>query len=359
MCQSKKARRRHGGMTKINVEDAVGTRLAHDITEIRPGVFKGPSFRRGHLVREKDVCRLMRLGKRQLYILDLKENQVHEDDAVLELATALAGPGITFGREAREGKLQLMAAYTGLLKINTTALLEFNLIPDVMCAALHDNIPVFKGQIVAGTRAVPLVIERQQLDRAVALAREQAPVFSVKTYYRKKVRLVITGNEVYEGLIEDRFKAIVKDKLAAFGATLLETVILPDDVRRIAETIGRFAGADTDMVITTGGMSVDPDDVTRHGIRQVGVDTIHYGAAVLPGAMFQLAYKGNLPIVGIPACGLYHRITIFDLVLPRLLAGEVLDERDLARFAVGGLCLDCEVCRYPACSMGKTASVAI
>jgi molybdenum cofactor synthesis domain-containing protein len=353
MCQSSDPSGSNRGMTKISVEAAVGTRLAHDITEIRPGEFKGPSFRRGHKVREEDVCHLMRLGKRHLYVLDLDAAQVHEDDAVVELAAALAGPGITFGSRPKEGKLQLQAAYTGLLKINTRALVAFNLMPDVMCASLHDNVPVSQGQIVAGTRAVPLVIQRDALDRALALAREEAPIFSVKTYHRKNVRLVITGNEVYEGLIEDRFEAIVKEKLAAFGASLLETVILPDDAERIADTVRRFAAADTDMVVTTGGMSVDPDDVTRHGIRLAGVDALHYGAAVLPGSMFQLAYKGDMPIVGLPACGLYHPTTIFDLVLPRLLAGERLDEQDLAHFAVGGMCLNCAVCRYPACPMGK------
>ncbi|WP_319522208.1 molybdopterin-binding protein [uncultured Desulfosarcina sp.] len=343
----------NGGMTKIKVEEAVGTRLAHDITEIRPGEFKGPSFRRGHQVQEQDVCRLMRLGKRHLYVLDLEEGQVHEDNAVVELATALAGPGVSFGNDPKEGKLQLTAAYDGLLKINTRALVDFNMIPEVMCAAMHNNVPVKRGQIVAGTRAIPLVIEREVLDRAVALARQQAPIFSVKTYYRKKIRLLITGNEVYDGLIEDRFEAIVKKKLTAFGASLMETVILPDDPERIARTVRRFSEADTDMIVTTGGMSVDPDDVTRHGIKQAGVDTQYYGSAVLPGAMFLLAYIGDMPVVGIPACGIYHETTIFDLVLPRLLAGERLDDRDLARFAVGGLCLDCPVCRYPACSMGK------
>lgn len=353
MCQPHEARQWPGGITKINVEDAVGTHLAHDITEIRPGEFKGPSFRRGHRVREQDVCRLMRLGKRHLYILDLKDDQVHEDDAVLELAPALAGPGISFDREPREGKLHLTAAYPGLLKVNVAALVDFNLIPDVMCAALHDNVPVNQGQIVAGTRAIPLVIARQELDRAVAIATARGPIFRVKAYYRRKVRLVITGNEVYDGLIEDRFASIVQAKLAAFGLSLLETVIVPDDVQQIADTVGRMAAADTDLIITTGGMSVDPDDVTRHGIRLAGVDTLHYGAAVLPGAMFLLAYRGDLPIMGMPACGLYHRTTVFDLVLPRLLAGERLDNRDLAAFAAGGLCLNCVTCRYPACPMGK------
>jgi molybdenum cofactor synthesis domain-containing protein len=354
MCHSHDTRRSNDGMTKINVEEAVGTRLAHDITEIRPGEYKGPSFRRGHRVRQEDVCHLMRLGKRHLYVLDLDAGQVHEDDAVAELAASLAGPGVTFGGHPKEGKLQLKAAYTGLLKINARALVAFNLIPDVMCASLHDNMPVSQGQVVAGTRAIPLVIERDVLDRALALAREASPIFSVKAYHRKKVRLVITGNEVYDGLIEDRFEAIVKEKLTAFGASLLQTVILPDDAEKIAVTVRRFADDNTDMIITTGGMSVDPDDVTRHGIRLAGVDALYYGAAVLPGSMFQIAYKNGMPIVGIPACGLYHTTTIFDLVLPRLLAGERLDEEDLARFAVGGMCLNCAECRYPVCPMGKT-----
>ncbi|MEJ2642904.1 MAG: molybdopterin-binding protein [Desulfosarcinaceae bacterium] len=342
-------------LSKIPIEAAVGSRLAHDITEIRPGEFKGPSFKRGHKVAHEDLCHLMRLGKRHLYVLDLKENQVHEDDAVLELATALAGPGVGFSGQPHEGKLQLTAAYDGLLKIDTEALVAFNLLPDVMCASRHNDVPVRQGAVLAGTRAIPLVIDRERLDKAVALATEKAPIFSVKSYSRTKVRLIITGNEVYDGLIEDRFEAILGDKLAAFGVDLLETVVLPDKVERIADTTRRFLAADTDLIVTTGGMSVDPDDVTRLGIRQAGVDRLYYGAGALPGAMGMLAYRGETPIVGIPACGLFHQATVFDLLLPRLLAGENPDDLDLARLSVGGLCLDCKVCRYPDCSFGKCA----
>lgn len=343
-------------LTKIPVERAVGTRLAHDITEIRPGEYKGPSFRKGHKVERQDLCHLMRLGKRHLYVLNLEENQVHEDDAVTELAAALSGPGVTFGAKPKEGKLQLSAAYSGLLKINTEALVEFNLIPDVMCASLHSNVPVAQGQVVAGTRAVPLIIDRAVLDQAVGLARRESPVFSVNAYHRLRVRLIITGNEVYDGLIEDKFEQIVRHKLEALGASLEETVILPDNRQVIADHTRRFLASNTDLIITTGGMSVDPDDVTRLGIRDAGVDELYYGAAVLPGAMGMLAYKQKIPIVGIPACGLYHKTTVFDLLLPRLLAGENPDNRDLARLSVGGLCLDCAVCRYPVCSFGKTGS---
>ena len=358
MYKSQDAPQQNDGMTKIKIEEAIGTRLAHDITEIRPGEFKGPSFRRGHQVQEQDVCHLMRLGKRHLYVLDLKEGQVHEDDAVMELAEALAGPGVSFGNDPKEGKLQFTAAYDGLLKVNTRALVEFNLVPDVMCAAMHNNVPVTRGQKVAGTRAIPLVIKREALNRAVAIAQDQAPIFSIKTYHRKKIRLLITGSEVYDGLIEDRFEAIVKKKLTAFGASLLETVILPDDAERIAATVQQFSETDTDMIVTTGGMSVDPDDVTRHGIRQAGVDTLYYGSGVLPGAMFLVGElrgpKGRLPILGVPACALFHATTVLDLVLPRVLAGEEFDRNKIAELGHGGFCQNCvDGCRFPVCGFGR------
>jgi len=340
-------------LKKIRVEDAVGSRLAHDITEVRPGEFKGPSFRKGQRIETGDLCHLMRLGKRHLYVLDLKKDQVHEDDAVLELADALAGPGVTYSPWPREGKIQLRADYQGLFKVDVPSLIQFNLIPDVMCASRHTNTPVMKGQDLAGTRAVPLVIHRTVLDQAVEVARSAFPVFSVKAFNHFHARLIITGNEVFDGLIEDRFEAIVRDKLEAYGAQLLETVILPDDRRMIADKVTSFLNAGTELIVTTGGMSVDPDDVTRSAIMDAGVDAIHYSAAVLPGAMFQIAYKGDIPIVGIPACALYHKTTVFDLMLPRLLVGEKPDHRDLARLAHGGLCLDCADCTFPDCSFGK------
>jgi hypothetical protein len=338
----------------IKVEDAVGTALAHDITEIRPGEFKGCSFRRGHIVEPKDLCHLMRLGKRHLYALDLQKDQVHEDKAVFELAEALAGPGVIFEQNPKEGKLELTAAVDGLLKVNVETLTDFNLIEDVMCASLHTNTPVTKGQKVAATRAIPLVIERPMLDKAINTACAGAPIFTVKPFKAMKVRLIITGSEVYEGLIEDRFEKLVDQKITGYGALLLDTVILPDDRDLIAEKVTEFLEDGTDLIVTTGGMSVDPDDVTRAAIFDAGMDQLYYGAAVLPGAMFLLAYKGASAIAGIPACGLYHQTTIFDLILPRLLAGERPAERDLACLAHGGLCRDCKVCSYPACSFGKS-----
>jgi Probable molybdopterin binding domain len=353
MCNSRNSKQYDESLVRIPIEEAVGTCLAHDITEIRPGEFKGPSFRRGHKIQSQDLCHLMRLGKRHLYVLNLDPDQVHEDDAVMELASALSGPGVTFGGKPAEGKLQLQAASSGLLKVRVEPLVEFNLVPEVMCASLHDNVPVTQGQVIAGTRAVPLVIAREALARALDVARRHSPIFSVKAYTRRRVRLAITGNEVFEGLIEDKFEAIVRRKLEAYGASLEETVILPDDADLIADQTRRFMAAGAELIITTGGMSVDPDDVTRLGIRKAGVDRIYYGAAALPGAMCLLAYQEDVPIIGIPACGLYHQTTVFDVLLPRLLAGENPDQRDLARLSVGGLCWNCTVCRYPACAFGK------
>lgn len=356
MSHSRDSKRYDERLMKIPVEDAVGTCLAHDITEIRAGEFKGPSFRRGHIIRSQDLCHLMRLGKRHLYVLKLGPDEVHEDDAAVELAAALAGPGVAFEGRPREGKLQLQAAYDGLLKVRVEPLVEFNLVPEVMCASLHDNVPVTQGQVIAGTRALPLVVGREALDEALGVALGQGPIFSVKAYVRRRAGLIITGSEVYEGLVEDRFEAVVRRKLDGYGASLAETVILPDDADLIAAHVRRFMARGTDLIVTTGGMSVDPDDVTRLGIRKAGVERIYYGAAALPGAMCLLAYQGDLPIIGIPACGLYHATTVFDILLPRLLAGEAPDERDLARLSVGGLCRDCEACRYPACAFGKTLS---
>lgn len=353
MCQPAEHKQKTKPFKTIPVEQAVGTTLAHDMTQIIPGEFKGPAFKKGHRIEASDVCRLMRMGKNHLYILDLENGQVHEDEAVLELAAALSGPGVVFSGSPSEGKLELKAAYPGLFKVNADALTRFNLVDDVVCASIHNNTAVNTGQSLAATRAIPLVIQRGELDRALAVARENYPVFSVQMFNPLKVRLIITGDEVYKGLIKDRFREIVERKTSALGARLEEAVILPDDRDRIASQVRSFLEKDTDLIITTGGMSVDPDDVTRAGIEDAGFDEVLYSAAVLPGAMFLLGYRKEKTVIGLPACGLYHRTTVFDLVFPRIMAGERPGKKDLASLGHGGLCLNCPTCRFPACSFGK------
>ena len=338
----------------IPVAAAVGTTLAHDMTQIIPGKYKGPVFKKGHKVTTGDVCQLMRMGKKRLYVLDLDENQIHEDDAVFELASALSGPGVTFSGTPAEGKLELRADYPGLFKVNVDGLTEFNMSQDVMAASIHNNTPVTKAQSLAATRAIPLVIQRSDLDHAVDIARTCFPIFSVKLFDPLTVRLIITGDEVYNGLIKDKFKKIVEKKITQMGALLEESVILPDDQQRIARKINAFLDKKTDLIITTGGMSVDPDDVTKAAIDISGFNDIHYSAAVLPGAMFLLGYQEKATIMGLPACGLFHKTTIFDLILPRIMAGEKPGKRDLAQLGHGGLCLNCKSCTFPACAFGKS-----
>nr|WP_321400788.1 molybdopterin-binding protein [uncultured Desulfobacter sp.] len=338
----------------VPVQNACGMTIAHDLTEIVPGESKGPGFKRGHRVSAGDICRLQRMGKNNLYVLDLDESQVHEDEAVFELASALAGPGVEFSGTPREGKLELYASYPGLFKVNVEALTEFNMFDDVMCGSIHTNTAVEKGHSLAATRTIPLVIDRKTLDQATAFAKSAYPIFNVSMFNPLKIRLAIIGNEVYNGLVQDRFQAIVEEKTARLGARVLEVNILPDDRTKITAQIRDYLDKDTDLIITTGGMSVDPDDVTKESIEAVGFDEVHYSAAVLPGAMFLLGYTPKTTIMGLPACGLYHRTTIFDLILPRVMAGERPGKRDLASLCHGGLCRNCPTCRFPDCSFGKS-----
>jgi len=337
----------------IPLKDAVGTKLAHDITEIRPGEFKGAAFHKGHTVCNEDLCRLQKLGKNHLYLIDLEADEIHENEAAAIMAVALAGEGVTWKNEPREGKIGLKADRDGLLAVNVAALAAFNMIEEVMCATLHNHTLVKTGELVAATRAIPLVMKRMPIERAAAIAGQSGGVVSVRSLRQGKAGLIITGNEVYHGLIEDRFAPILTRKLIALGCEVGHISFAPDDTEIIRQAICAHIERGCDLVLLSGGMSVDPDDVTRKGIRLAGADEMHYGAAALPGAMFLVAYVGNVPLIGVPACGLHHRTTVLDLVLPRILAGEKIGKKELAFLGHGGLCLDCPECTYPHCSFGK------
>jgi molybdenum cofactor synthesis domain-containing protein len=391
---------RSGPVRTIPVTEAVGMVLAHDVTEIRKDEFKGPAFRKGHVVRQEDVCHLQRLGKEHLFVLTLGSDDMHEDEAAVAIARALMGEGVTIKGEPREGKITIIAGRDGLLKIDVDALRAFNLLGDVMCATLHTNTVVKKGQEVAGTRAIPLVVKKQVVEEAVEIANHvrkaefqsairnpqsaiegATGVIEVKELRRPKAGVVITGNEVYHGRIKDAFAPIITKKVEEYGGEIIGTYYAPDDEKIITERLRELLDAGADLLITTGGMSVDPDDVTRFAIRSLGATDITYGSAVLPGAMVLVGYlsiadcelrnadlressqqagqseirnpKSAIPILGIPACGMYHRTTVFDLILPRILAGERIGREALAELGHGGLCLHCTECRYPACPFGK------
>lgn len=337
----------------IPVAEAVGTILAHDVTEIRPGEFKGRAFKKGHLIREEDVCHLQRLGKEHLFVLQVAEDEVHENDAAYALARALMGDGVEIKDEPREGKIDIIAQRDGLLKIDRDALLAFNMLGEVMCATLHDNTVVKKGQTLAGTRAIPLVVKKHVVQAAVTIGESVGKIIQVKKIRKPKVGVVITGNEVYHGRIKDAFAPVITKKIEEIGGELVGVYYAPDDKAFIVDRLRELLNAGADMLITTGGMSVDPDDVTRFAIRELGAGDITYGSAVLPGAMFLIAYLDSIPIIGIPACGMYAKTTIFDLLLPRVLTGERIGRKEVAALGHGGLCLKCDVCRYPVCPFGK------
>lgn len=340
-------------MKTISLEEAVGTQLAHDITEIRPGEFKGAAFRKGHTVCEDDLCRLQRLGKNHLYVLEMAADEIHENEAAAILAEALAGAGVFWENNPREGKIDLFAAFDGLLRVNVPSLTAFNLVDEVMCATRHKHTLVKKGEKVAATRAIPLIMKRAAIERAAAIASQPGGVVSVQPLRSAQAGIIITGNEVYHGLIEDRFAPVLTEKVEALGSEVARLEFLPDDAEAIARTIRAFLAQGCDLLLLSGGMSVDPDDVTRHGIRLAGATEMHYGSAVLPGAMFLAAYLGDVPLLGVPACALHHRITVLDLLLPPILAGEKIGKMELALLGHGGLCRDCAVCLYPDCTFGK------
>jgi hypothetical protein len=337
----------------IPVDQSVGTILAHDITEIRPGQFKGPAFKKGHIIGEEDLPHLKRVGKEHLYVLHLEAGEVHEDDAALRLATALAGKGVVFDPHPSEGKIQLKASYHGLLKLDVAALIRMNLVPDISCSSRHINSVVEPGDVIAAVRAIPLIIDEENLKTAEEIALSVDDFFSVKPFSTPKTGIVITGNEVFTGLIDDKFAPIIRKKLQNYDCGIMGVAFAPDDRVRIANEIKQYLQLGAEMIVVAGGMSVDPDDITRVAIADAGAEDVVYGTPVLPGAMFLYGHFGDVPILGLPACVLFFRATVLDLILPRILAGESITREDLAAMAHGGMCLECETCHFPRCSFGR------
>lgn len=339
-------------MLEVPVTKAVGMVLCHDITEIIPGRVRR-AFRKGHVVRSEDIPRLRDLGKEHIYVWEPEPDLIHEDEAALRLARHAAGPGLDWD-EPNQGKVNLKAAYDGLLKVQEDRLNMVNSLDGVVFATLHNNRMVSKDQVVAGTRIIPLTIHRGILEEAENLCCQPAPLLAVKPFQPLWVGIVTTGSEVYEGRIRDGFCGVVRQKTAPLGGRPLGQVVVPDDPDLIALEIRRLIGEGAELILVTGGMSVDPDDVTPLGIRMTGADVVFYGAPVLPGSMFMLAYLGHVPVCGLPGCVMFNRTTIFDLLLPRIFAEERISRAEVVTLGHGGLCQECDVCRYPACSFGKS-----
>lgn len=339
-------------MKLMKVEDAVGQVLCHDITQIIKGVTKDAVFRKGHIITDEDIPVLLSVGKENIYIWENDETKLHENDAAMVLYDICKGEHM-HGSDIKEGKIELIADCDGVLKINREKLRNVNALGEMMIASRHGDFPVKKGAKLAGMRVIPLVIEKEKMERAKQVAGKE-PIFEIRPFVSKKAGVITTGSEVYHHRIEDTFTPVIVEKLSEYNIPVVKHVICDDNHEQITKEIKTMIQEGIDMVICTGGMSVDPDDKTPLAIKNAGVDMVTYGAPVLPGAMFLLGYyDGTIPVMGLPGCVMYSKRTIFDLVLPRILTDEKLTKEDFEVLGEGGLCLNCAVCTYPNCGFGK------
>ncbi|MDD5338369.1 MAG: molybdopterin-binding protein [Dehalococcoidales bacterium] len=339
-------------LRKVMLRDAVGLVIGHDLTKVVPGKSKEPVFRRGHVIKEEDLPELLSVGKEHVYVIELEEGEIHEEEAAIRIAKAIAGNNIEFSKP-KEGRINLIAKTHGLLKINVPLLKAVNSLEEILVATLHNNTICHPGMIVAGTKIVPLYTTDVKLNEVETLCQTNGKIIVIKPIPKRKVGSVITGNEIYKGTIQDKFVAIIKRKCEALGSIIHHQIIVPDIADVIAQAVKEAKNKGCDIIVVCGGMSVDPDDVTVEGIKQSGAQIISYGAPVMPGAMFLYAILGGVPILGTPAAASYYHSTIFDLVLPRVLCGEKLNREDIVELGHGGLCLNCEQCTYPLCPFGK------
>lgn len=339
-------------MNLIKTEDAVGHVLCHDITQIIKGVTKDAVFRKGHVVREEDIPILLSVGKEHLYVWEKEAGMLHENEAAAILGNLCRGEHMML-TPVKEGKIELIAATDGLLLVDLAKLKALNSLGEIMIASRHSHFPVKKGDKLAGTRIIPLVIAEEKMAEAQALSGSE-PLLTLKPFRHKKVGIITTGSEVYHGRIEDTFTPVLVEKIADYGAEVFDHVLHDDNPAAITASIQSMLTRGADMVLCSGGMSVDPDDRTPLAIKNTGATIVSYGAPVLPGAMFLLAYdeKGRA-IMGLPGCVMYAKRTIFDLILPRVMADVPVTAEDLAALGHGGLCLSCQPCTFPNCGFGK------
>ena len=339
-------------MKLIKTEDAVGHILCHDITQIIKDVIKDARFRKGHIVTEDDIPVLLSMGKDYLYIWENDDTMYHENEAAQILCDICISEHMS-PSEVKEGKIELKADCDGLFVVDVERLNEINDIDQVIIATRHTNTPVYKGDKLIGTRVIPLVIEKAKMELVQEKAGE-TPLCALYPYVLKRAGIVTTGNEVFYGRIQDKFTPVVIEKLKEYHIETTDCIVVNDDQEKIKNAILELKEKGCEIIITTGGMSVDPDDKTPGAIKQTGANVISYGAPVLPGAMFCLAYfEDGTPVLGLPGCVMYAKSTIFDLMLPRVAAKVPVMKKDITVLGHGGLCLGCAQCHYPACSFGK------
>ncbi|GBF11934.1 molybdopterin molybdenumtransferase [Tepidibacillus sp. HK-1] len=321
-------------LKEIKVEDAIGYALAHDLTKIVPGEFKGRAFKKGHIITEEDIPELLKIGKEHIYVIVLEKGYLHENEAAIRMAKAITGQHV-LTNEPHEGKVTLTSEIYGLAKVNEEIVHQINTIPDLALATVLNNKIVQPGAKLAGTRALPLIVEEKYIEQVEAITKGKT-VIGVKPFKLFKTGLVTTGSEVFKGRIKDRFGPVIEKKLKAFGSELVEQRFAPDDVEQIKAEIKYFLDKKVDMVLLSGGMSVDPDDRTPFAIREMATEVITQGTPMLPGSMLMVAYSENTPILGLPGGVLHDPFTAFDVVLPRILVGEKVTKEEIIRLGYGG-----------------------
>lgn len=341
-------------MRKIRVEDAVGETLCHDMTGISAKGVKGVMFKRGHIIEQDDVPALLNIGKSHVFAWEPDADEVHEDDAALALAEVICGANIVFDKKPSEGKIQLNAAVDGLFCLNREALRKINSVPDYTVACLPNFSKVTKNQKLCGLRIVPLVTKRHNVEEAVRIANENAPIFSVLPYKPLKSGVIITGSEVYYGRIQDKFEPVMRKKLQGFGAETLGFTKCPDDLDMILNAVHSFKNQGAELILLTGGMSVDPDDLTPTAIRQSGAEIITQGVPMQPGNMLTMAELDGTILIGVPGASMHFPTTSLEVFLPRIFAGLKIKKEEIPGYGEGGLCMGCTECRYPICYFGHS-----
>ncbi len=337
-------------MKKIRVEDAVGYALCHDLTEMRDG-FKGAAFKRGHVIAEEDIPRMLDMGKRTVFVWEENAGEIHEEDAARRMAAMAPVEGAHYTAPS-EGKVLLISDREGMLRVDTELLQEINGIGDLTISTLPDHYPVKPGMRLASMRIVPLVTKEEQIILAEKLC-EGKKLLDLLPYKPLKAAVVITGSEIYHGRIRDKFEAVARNKLRAYPGEVIGAAVCDDDLDMLVNAARGFLDKGADFLIFSGGMSVDPDDLTPSAIRALGCRVITHGVPSQPGNMTMLAYLGDVTVMGVPGAAVSLPTTIFDVMLPQVYTGLKFTKQDLIRLGDGGLCQLCEACRFPNCTFGR------
>ncbi len=335
---------------KIPIDKAIGVEIPHDLTKISlEEGYKGAYFKRGHVITKKDIPILKSLGKNYIYKLELGEDDIHEDDFAIEISKKLAGKNIVYDRIPSEGKIAFRSSILGLFKLDKRKVIRLNTLSVTSFPTIHNNFPVKPSEQVAAFRIIPLVTKRKYLERALSIAKE--PLIWVEEYKIKEAAVIITGNEIYEGLVEDRFEKKIRSKLKQFGVSIKGVNIVPDDIDFIKRAFLNFSYLP--FVVVTGGSSVDPDDVTKKALKKAGVHFIREGNPIQPANNLTIGYFGETTVCVVPAGALFYKASAFDIMLPRILIKDKITKKEIAEYAIGGLCHFCTVCVYPVCPFGK------